>query len=798
TRRRNNMAIPGTPHTSKQPVCIRERVSGKLPTSADGTPVDPGDALPLPDACWVPTMLHPRELNYLHWLASTLEHRGRVVELGCFLGGSTTALVEGMATRGTHHPPVLAHDGFVLPDDPDYANTWWMKPFRLEPGQNFRKRYEELHASRLDRIEVREGWIPSEITPGSDIETYPEQEPIELLFVDAAKTTGSHRVIADAFFPHLIEGGYLVQQDFMDALLPWLPIHMFQRRDRFEPLDIVRGTPTASFRVIAPHAERAEPLFSVTDLRDSDARAELWRDVGAYWAGYVGRAAGFVHGHAAALADMLGDAEALTRHARAYDAWARSADSAGVSVCPHWAEFITGLASRYDNTSPNRGLRTAIAEQCARAASSPAVVRVTPGDFVAPGRRRHAWSQKFRQLSERGVTRVALFGAGEHTRWLLSSDVDRYGISIACVLDDHPRDETLHGIPVVVAHASSIANHSVDVILPSSDVHADVLRKRACAIARETHATVEPVYEAPATSAPSIDLEPSRAASNESLLVRADPSALDRLAPERCVLGLRERRPWIEAFVEAYAAPAWVSGVVRQREALTLWDVVEATQPRSMIEIGTASGVSTAALAAAVRELVPSRANEASPEIVSYDITDRCYFKTDKRTGAAVAEIDPSLATYIEFHQRATAWDAARRFGVGTVDMAFIDGDHAHPAPTLDVLTLLYTLRPNAWVVLHDVEMRAVLRSQGAAHWNDETGAERLYNAWPFPKAKPTHDDPAMNNIGAIQIPVDPANAVPVLLDLLDTEWETHHKGAPHAIRDALALRTGRASTLVA
>src|SRR4051812_12569092 len=49
----------------------------------------------------VPTMLTVRERQVLHWLARHHANgSGRIVDGGCFLGGSTAALASGLAARG--------------------------------------------------------------------------------------------------------------------------------------------------------------------------------------------------------------------------------------------------------------------------------------------------------------------------------------------------------------------------------------------------------------------------------------------------------------------------------------------------------------------------------------------------------------------------------------------------------------------------------------------------------------------------------------------------------------------------
>ncbi|MFN9973770.1 MAG: class I SAM-dependent methyltransferase, partial [Phycisphaerae bacterium] len=195
---------------------LRERLNPAPLVNAAGQIVEPGEASPFPAAHRVPTMLSERELNYLHWLGSTVPAQGQVVELGSFLGGSTAALVEGMRSSGRSHHPVLVYDAFLAPDSEACVNSWWMKPFGLRAGENFRPKYEALHATRLDRIAIREGWIPEDADTPTQQRVYPEQRSIDVLFVDAAKSWGVHRTILQAFARHVKRGGVVVQQDFLD------------------------------------------------------------------------------------------------------------------------------------------------------------------------------------------------------------------------------------------------------------------------------------------------------------------------------------------------------------------------------------------------------------------------------------------------------------------------------------------------------------------------------------------------------------------------------------------------------
>src|SRR5262249_53182334 len=61
----------------------------------------PWTEVELPDAvAAVPTMLMLRERQLLHWLTRDyVRGKGRIVDGGCFLGGSTASLASGLDTR---------------------------------------------------------------------------------------------------------------------------------------------------------------------------------------------------------------------------------------------------------------------------------------------------------------------------------------------------------------------------------------------------------------------------------------------------------------------------------------------------------------------------------------------------------------------------------------------------------------------------------------------------------------------------------------------------------------------------
>jgi predicted O-methyltransferase YrrM len=754
---------------------LRERLTDAPVRLASGSLGDPGDAAPMPTRHRVPTMLVERELNYLYWLAGQMPEGGRAVELGCFLGGSTAALVEGMRATGKRFAPMPVYDAFLAPDSEAVTSSWWMKPFGLRAGENFRARYEQVHASRLDRIVVREGWIPEGIDRAGERTLYPEQGPIDLLFVDAAKTWGVHETILRAFVRHMKVDGVVVQQDFMDVQTPWLPLHMWQLRDVLRPLDAVRGTPSVSFECIADPSARVDEVWRGDALRDRAPREETWSRVIEFWNGLIGPAAGFIHGHAARHASMAGDLESLVRHARAYEAWSRSSASAGVYVTPTWNDAMASMAASFERAGRDvTAMRTLIAESAVRQTLVSLDPRGSAGGFFSPDVRAGLWRGVQQQLREGGKRRVALYGAGQHTQWLLEHAWACDDIAVAGIIDDAPRVKTIRGVPVMTPADAEALLRSVQAVIPSSDAHEQAIAERASVLAAAFDLPVLRVYTALPGAAPCAsgsEVAAASARASGAAITRVAASALQKHAPHRAALGLAVERPWLDEFARRTGAPEWVRGHVNYRDALLLWDLVEATRPDTIVEIGTASGVSTGQLAAAGEFFGGTRT--AGAGVWSFDIAERCYFDSSRPVGAAAFEAVPHLAQRIHLHPGTTCIDAARRFGAGEVDLAFIDGDHRHPAPTLDVLALLYAVRPGGWMILHDIELTEVAKVAKNKDWDVVTGAESLFHAWPFEKVQPMHDEPSMNNIGAIRLPDDPGDAAAFLLDHLRRPWET-------------------------
>jgi Methyltransferase domain len=201
--------------------------------------------------------------------------------------------------------------------------------------------------------------------------------------------------------------------------------------------------------------------------------------------------------------------------------------------------------------------------------------------------------------------------------------------------------------------------------------------------------------------------------------------------------------------------PAWVQGGCSLGDLQFLAELVAHEQPTTVVEIGVAAGTSSAALLAALDQLPGPRV------LYSIDVRPTCYFDPQRKTGAAVAEMYPTPRAQ---WGRAFGSDARHAANVGhRFDLAFIDANHHHPYPLLDVVRLAGVLKPGAWIALHDLELPR-LYPQWQSH-----GPMWLFELWPDAKV---HGQGDAENIGAVRLPEDLRELLAPFKALLARPWE--------------------------
>lgn len=211
----------------------------------------------------VPSMLTHEELQYLIWLGqTTYSASGAIVDLGPWLGSSTAALAEGLRRSGVASRVVHAFDLFEWRRE--YMEQY--APEDLPDGADFRRLLVRNTSGYHDLIRAEKMNLLDPAWDGG---------PIEVLFVDAAKTWGLLEAILNCFGPHLIPGkSRVVLQDFRYFHTYWLPLVFDSRPDLWAEVEAVASGTTNSFLLLksfagpaGAHAEYRHECFPLRSAR---------------------------------------------------------------------------------------------------------------------------------------------------------------------------------------------------------------------------------------------------------------------------------------------------------------------------------------------------------------------------------------------------------------------------------------------------------------------------------------------------------------------------------------------------
>src|SRR5919197_2270122 len=182
-----------------------------------------------PDATGIPTMVSKQERRLLDSLARDYAGDGAIVDAGCFLGGSTAALLAGVRDRLEPRigPRVASYDRFrveaftipkFFPDDGS-----------LQVGDSFRARFD-AHVAGFG--------VPHDVHEGDITELGWSGGPIDVLFLDVLKSWGINDAVLRDFFPSLVPGrSVIVHQDYGWGDTPWIPISVELLRESLVLVD---------------------------------------------------------------------------------------------------------------------------------------------------------------------------------------------------------------------------------------------------------------------------------------------------------------------------------------------------------------------------------------------------------------------------------------------------------------------------------------------------------------------------------------------------------------------------------
>ncbi len=213
-------------------------------------------------------------------------------------------------------------------------------------------------------------------------------------------------------------------------------------------------------------------------------------------------------------------------------------------------------------------------------------------------------------------------------------------------------------------------------------------------------------------------------------------------------------------------------GTIGVSDCFFLTAFISILAPRHVVEIGTLTGFSAAIIAAALRR---QRGKNGESWVDTIDVLSKCLIDETRPTGYEVAESFSQLASMIRLHiphDSTVVGELAKR---DELEVVFIDADHRHPMPLLDLLRLTPYMRSRGWIVLHDIQLgtmgRQAIDAGQTLRWGTAYGVEWLFDAWPFEKI-------SGGNIGAVQLPNDRSVLIPFALRLMSVPFEIAERAA--------------------
>ena len=217
-------------------------------------------------------------------------------------------------------------------------------------------------------------------------------------------------------------------------------------------------------------------------------------------------------------------------------------------------------------------------------------------------------------------------------------------------------------------------------------------------------------------------------------------------------LGRTDRSPGegelecVRKLVDRRANPA---GSLSVADSLFLAAFVSIICPRRMVEIGTGSGFSSALLACAIHF---QRPYSDAPCVDTLDAHAEYFADRTRPVGFEIPNLISEFPASIRIHAPRES-DFVRNLAErDELELAFIDGNHQHPCPLLDLLRIAPYIRSGGWILLHDIRLGSLVeayRKEGVSlSYGALFGAEWLFNGWPWSKIDG-------GNIGAVQLPAE-------------------------------------------
>lgn len=257
------------------------------------------------------------------------------------------------------------------------------------------------------------------------------------------------------------------------------------------------------------------------------------------------------------------------------------------------------------------------------------------------------------------------------------------------------------------------------------------------------------------------------------------PAAYSRLA---VLVGRPEQTPSadeIEFLRGLHDRDIHYSGAIGSTDYFFLIAFASILAPRHAVEIGTSTGFSSALIASALHRRHPEL---PGPLVDTIDLHSEYLVDRTKPIGFEIPEVLPELPGIVRLHPGRQSDFVRELAKPNELAFVFIDADHQHPWPLLDLLRVAPYVRSGGWILLHDIRLgtmgvtakeRDYPLSYGAPF-----GAEWLFDRWPFRKINGF-------NIGALQLPSNKISILPTALKLMELPFEVN-PASPRRMRHEL------------
>jgi predicted O-methyltransferase YrrM len=191
-------------------------------------------------------------------------------------------------------------------------------------------------------------------------------------------------------------------------------------------------------------------------------------------------------------------------------------------------------------------------------------------------------------------------------------------------------------------------------------------------------------------------------------------------------------------------------GSIQLEDQVFLGSLLLHTAPERILEVGTASGISTRFMAEVINRYLKIG------KITSIDPAEKWWVDQSSPVGFVVSE--SSVSSLVDLRKKIVP--QLVEDSVVDFDFVFIDAYHLHPWPTLDTIFASFITKPGSWIAHHDIRLPY-------EHKNCEMfGAVYLFDGFKGEKIVPVK---GKRNIGAIRFE---DGLVDKLMPLLSLKWE--------------------------